>query len=831
MPNTTFQAILGRVEKPSRYLGTEVNSIRKEGEIPLRIGLTFPDLYEIGTSHFGLQILYDILNRDAEIAAERIYAVAPDMGDALRSAGLPLSTLETRTPLADLDMLGFSLLYELNYTGVLDCLDLAGIPFFAKDRDENFPLVFAGGPCVCNPEPMADFFDFMLMGDGEEQLLEVCRAVIGWKKAEGATKKDILETLSGMDGVYIPSFFEPSWDENGFQHLAPIQNGKASVKKAVLASMEEAAFPVKPILPFGKPVHDRLRLEVARGCTRGCRFCQAGILYRPVRERSVKRLLDITEEALKVTGYDDMSLLSLSTGDYGCLPELMEHLMERYAKEQRSVSLPSIRAGRLNARLMEQIRRVRKTGFTIAPEAGTQRLRDVINKNITEEQVVETVKSAFSLGWDQIKLYFMIGLPTETDEDLDGILELADTLRQIRTSSGRWGKITVSVGTFIPKPHAPFQWAGMISVDEALRRFRYLKEKAKGLRGVTLKWHDPNVSRLEGLFSRGDRRLSKVLVKAYEKGCILDGWSEYFKKELWFDAIEEEGIDIDFFVTRDRDLDEPLPWDHMDMRVKKSFLAREWKRAINAELTPDCREGTCSACGICDFKTIQPDLKSEAPGLPDVPEAPKPSSWKTLHMDFEKRGNARFFGHLEMAQIFNRAFRMCDVPMKFSEGFHPHPQIRFSDPIPLGMESLCEWVTVEVDFAFKPAGLVDKMNAALPEGLRITTCELAKKRARDGVVRYRIHPGETPFDPAGIPKFMESDTWMIEKLTKKGKIKTRDIRDWVLELRLDAEKTLYLSVKKEDAQSVRPSEILATVFGIDKDAQMACRVEKLLVTA
>lgn len=825
MPHTSIQAILSRVEKPSRYLGTEVNAIRKTGEIGLRVGLAFPDLYEIGTSHFGLQILYDILNRDGEIAAERIYTPAPDMAKALKAEKTPLFTLETRTPLAELDMLGFSLLYELNYTGVLSILDLAGIPFYAKDRSADHPLIFAGGPCTCNPEPMAPFFDAMLTGDGEEQLHAVCRAVLAWKKEGGKDRKALLKELAKMDGVYVPSFFTATWDAAGFQHLAAESGVAPTVRKAVMPSLEEASFPTAPVLPFGKPVHDRLRLEIARGCTRGCRFCQAGILYRPVRERSVARLLEITEAAIDATGYDDLSLLSLSTGDYGCLPELMEHLMSRYAAEQRAVSLPSIRAGRLTPRLMEQIKRVRKTGFTIAPEAGSQRLRDVINKNITEEQIVETVENAFSMGWEQIKLYFMIGLPTETEADLEGIVALADRLRRIKTPRNKWGKVTVSVGTFIPKPHAPFQWAGMISLSEAQDKIRFLKDRLK-LPGVQMKWQDPRISRLEGLFSRGDRHLAPLLVKAYESGCILDGWSDWFRQDLWDKAISECGIDVDFFTTRPRDLEEPLPWDHMDVRVSRKFLKSEWEKAVTETLTPDCREGKCSACGICDFKTISPEVFDAAPVLPEK-DREGASCFHKLTVAFEKVGPARFFGHLEMVQIFLRAIRMADVSLKFSEGFHPKPQIRFGDSLPLGMESRFEQFSLTVGTDWSAERLMASVNPHLPEGLVITGCGSTTK---NGVVPQAIHylvaDPATSFDPKALEEFLSVDEWIVTKTNKKGKPVDRDLKTFVSEIRLEDAALLSVTIRVMEGRTVRPSELLATVFAIPEERMPDMRIMK-----
>lgn len=820
-----FENILHTVEKPSRYLGTEVNGIRKDGEGFLRIGLAFPDLYEIGSSHFGLQILYDILNREEAIAAERIYLPAPDMAGALRKNRFPLTTLESRTPLAELDILGFSLLYELNYTGVLEILDLAGLPFYAKDRGENHPLVIAGGPCVCNPEPMAPFFDLMLMGDGEEQLLHLCRMVTDFRNRGGKDRRVLLKNLAALDGVYVPSFYEASWDTSGFQHLFPGEGLPLPVRKAVLSSFESASTPLKPVLPFTNPVHDRLRLEIARGCTRGCRFCQAGILYRPVRERSMEKLLSIAETALKATGYDEISLLSLSTGDYSCLGGLMEGLMEKYGEEKRSISLPSIRAGRLTPNLMEQIRKVRKTGFTIAPEAGSQRLRDVINKNITEEDIVTTVQNAISLGWNQIKLYFMIGLPTEKKEDLEALVTLTDKLRKFRTPQGKWGQIVVSIGVFIPKPHAPFQWAGMISLDEALEKFRFLKEKLR-MPGVQLKWQDPNTSRLEALFSRGDRKLAPLLVRAWEKGCILDGWSDFFRKDFWKAAIEEEGLNPDFYVTRERSLEEPLPWDIMDVRVSKDFLRKEWHRAFLGEATPDCRTGACTGCGICDFQAILPEVFEESAPPPKRKASPE-ILFRSVSMDFEKTGPARFFGHLEMVQVFLKALRMAEVPMKFSAGFHPKPEIRFDDTLPLGMTSFCEVLTLETNRRLGLEGLHERINAFLPQGLKIIRCRPTDKEEKTPeAFLYEIRTQE-PLDSAPLVFFLEKKEWIVEKVSKKDKTTSLDLKDFIGEINLKNTHRLLMVLKARDGRSLRPMQVLQAVWGKETDEARQVEILKI----
>jgi radical SAM family uncharacterized protein len=568
--------ILPFVEKPSRYLGSEINAIKKDlNKVKLRFALVFPDLYEIGTSHFGMQILYHLLNRSPDIAAERVFAPGVDMEALLRRSRLPLFTLESHEPIEQFDILGFSLLYELNYTNVLTILDLAGIPFRAAQRDRSHPFIIAGGPCTCNPEPIAEIFDAIVIGDGEQAVLDLAGKWLQWQEDSRREKHDLLKQWSDIEGVYIPSLFEPRIDPDGFQTLIPSLSDYVRIKRAIVADLNQVPFPDKPVVPYGKPVHDRLRIEVSRGCTRGCRFCQAGMIYRPVRERAPQTLMSLAETSIASTGYEDLSLLSLSTGDYGCIIPLMERLMARFASEHVAVSLPSLRAGTLTPDLMQLIKTVRKTGFTIAPEAGSQRLRDVINKNISENEIVETVKDAFNLGWQVIKLYFMVGLPTETTDDLRALVELIKKLRNIKVAKQRKGKINVSIATFIPKPHTPFQWAPQNTLAESEEKISWLKSQLK-YPGIRFKWQNPQVSLVEGIWARGDRRLNDLLITAYQKGCRFDGWTDKFKYDLWQEAFAAQGIDPDFYTARRRDVREPLPWDHIDTQVSKEFLQDEW---------------------------------------------------------------------------------------------------------------------------------------------------------------------------------------------------------------------------------------------------------------
>ena len=577
MHEQNYQYILNRVQTPTRYAGNEINAIKKDHEqVQLTFALAFPDLYEIGTSHFGLQILYSILNARSDIAAERFFAPAPDMEALMRERQVPCLSMETRTPLSEFDIIGVSLLYELNFTNILTLFDLSGIPFYADQRDDSFPVVIAGGPCAFNPEPLADFFDAFVIGDGEKTIAQVADTVIAFKQGGDGRKKTLLKMLSKIRGVYVPSFFTAFRDSAGCQELRPLHQDYTRIQRAIVPELTLSDFPIAPIVPYAKPVHDRLRLEIARGCSRGCRFCQAGMIYRPVRERSLKDLLDITRASLATTGYSDISLLSLSTGDYSQLTALMEELLAIGADQCNAISLPSIRAEKLTPNLMELIKSVRKTGFTIAPEAGTQRLRDIINKNLTEESITNTVENALALGWKNIKLYFMTGLPFEQMEDIQGI---ADLSRRLASSHAKGRQmIHVSTTCFIPKAHTPFQRHAQMTLDQTLEKLQYLKDNLRHPK-IKLKWQDPKMSLLEGVWARGDRALAPLLVKAYELGCRLDGWSDHFNFNLWEQAFDATAIDPAFYTSRERGVDEPLPWNHIDSGIKPKFLEEEFKKA------------------------------------------------------------------------------------------------------------------------------------------------------------------------------------------------------------------------------------------------------------
>ena len=592
---------LSTVAKPARYTGGEWNMTAKDPSgVSVRFALALPDVYEVGMSNLGLKILYGILNERTDTYAERAYCPWPDMEAVMRNGKDVLCSLETGTPLKEFDAVGFSLQYEMTYSNILTMLDLGGIPLASSDRSERDPLVVGGGPCAFNPEPLADFFDCFVIGEGEEVIGEIAAVLAAWKQAGrlGGRLK-LLVDLAKLSGVYVPSLYQVEYAADGtFSELKPIYAAiPAVITKRVVADLDSAYFPVRPIVPYLETVHDRIMLELFRGCTRGCRFCQAGVIYRPVRERKPETLMRLAQELADNTGYDEISLVSLSSADYSCLRELAHDLLAKFAPQRVSLSLPSLRIDSFSIELANEIQQVRRSGLTFAPEAGTQRLRDVINKGVTEADLFEAAGAAFRSGWAGIKLYFMIGLPTETDEDILAIADLARRVLALSRNPAR-SKVSVSVSTFVPKPNSAFQWFAQIPVEEMERRQRLLRGALRDRR-ISFNWHDAPTSRLEGVFARGDRRLGKTLLQAWRNGARFDGWSEHFRADCWEDAFVTTGVDPDFYTVRPREINEPLPWAHLSSGVSQDWLAREWTLAQAGTLTNDCRHGECSDCGVC----------------------------------------------------------------------------------------------------------------------------------------------------------------------------------------------------------------------------------------
>ncbi len=603
MLRNKIEKLLLSVQKPSRYIGGEAGSIVKDkSKIDVRFAFCFPDTYDIGMSHLGMKILYSLINERENYWCERVFAPAEDFEQLMRENEIPLYALESLDPIADFDFIGFTMQYELSYTNVLNMLDLAGIPIFARDRgDELGRIVVAGGPCVCNPEPLADFFDLFILGEGEEVNLELMDLYHKHKKA-GSTRHDFLREAAQIEGIYVPAFYHFTYKPDGTIESLETSDGAPSVvRKRIIKDFDKVYYPENFVVPFTEIVHDRVSVEVLRGCIRGCRFCQAGFIYRPFREKSTETICGETKALCENTGYDEVSLASLSTSDHSQIDRMLTELIDYTEGERINLSLPSLRVDNFSESLLEKIKKVRKSGLTFAAEAGTQRLRDVINKNVTEDELMNTCRIAFEGGYSSVKLYFMMGLPTETDEDIIGIADLAHRVVDLYYSipdkpKGRGVQVSVSTATFVPKPFTPFQFEPQDTRAEIERKQKLLVDSVK-TKKIKVSWHDPNVSILEAVLAKGDRRLCDVIYTAWKKGCKFDSWGEYYKFDVWMDAFRECGVSPEFYANRKFEYDEILPWDHLDYYVSKEFFIRENKTAHAAVNTPNCRQ-KCSACGV-----------------------------------------------------------------------------------------------------------------------------------------------------------------------------------------------------------------------------------------
>jgi radical SAM family uncharacterized protein/radical SAM-linked protein len=817
--NPSFEDLLLQVQKPSRYTGHEINAVIKDpSAVKLRMGLCFPDVYEVGMSHLGLKILYSIVNGRQDFYAERAFAPWSDMEAAMRQQGIPLCTLETGTPLSQLDIVGFSLQYELCATTVLLMLDLAHIPLRWSDRKNGDPFVIGGGPVAFNPVPLAAFFDAFVIGDGEEAILELADAHVRWKES-GGSRDELLECWQQTPGVYVPSLHRPG----------------EKVMKRVTSDLNESTFPSQFVVPFCEIVHDRIGIEIARGCTRGCRFCQAGMLYRPVRERDPETVLQLAKENIAAAGWEEVALLSLSSGDYSSIRSLMRKMVSDLGNEKVALSLPSLRTDTFDQEMAQQIRRVRKTGFTLAPEAGTERLRRIINKGNTEEDLEKAVIAAFKNGWQSLKLYFMIGLPLETDEDLDGIIGL------VRKASkwARGGKITASVSTFVPKSHTPFQWAAQIDRDETASRQQYIRRYFHKGR-ARVKFHNARVSFLEGVLARGDARLSDVIELAYKKGARLDGWDEHLRFELWMEAFDEVGIDPSPYLKA-RNVGDSLPWDFVDPRIDPDYLVTEWQKALTQESTPDCRSEGCTACGVCDFKEIRPRLITDGDqgctAVTNDEDVQTEESIRRFRLQYAKIDRMRFLGHQDVIRLFQRAFRRAGLRLDYSRGFHPHPKLRFSPPLALGVESVAEYLDFDLVAEISSVDqLARRLNADLPDGikpLRLEEISLNDPPISGKIrqVNYEVtcFNSESPEEAQHrVAAFESAESVEIVKF-HKGRQKSRDLKQCISSVELSG-CTLSMAVNGGPSGSIHPVDAAAGLLGLSREEARSLRILKTAVT-
>jgi len=856
-----FSDLLPFVAKPGRYIGNEFNMIRKDpAAAEVRVALVFPDVYEVGMSYLGYPILYHILNQQPHIYAERVFAPWLDMAAQMREKGVELFSLETFSPLRDFDLIGFTLQYELNYTTILDLIDLAGLPLLAADRQEG-PLIVGGGPSVFNPEPVAEFFDLLVIGDGEEVLLELTAAVARARR-EGQSRGALLRACAQIPGVYIPQLYHPHLNNAGaFAGLETLQTeAPARIRSRIVSGLDRSHYSHRPLVPVIATTHDRVSLEIARGCSRGCRFCNAGMIYRPVRQRSVDDLVEQAVESIRNTGYDEVSLVSLSTSDYEELGPLMERLQAGLGERMVNISFPSLRPEKFTPEVARFARGVRKSGLTLAPEAGSERLREVINKTTTSDDLLRAVDLAFREGWKVVKLYFMIGQPTEEDEDLQG---MADLIRQVVALARRRSgiRINVSVSPFVPKPGTPFQWVAQDSPEETRRKLAFLRDRVRD-KLVKLSWRDAEVAQIEGVLARGDRRLGRVILRAWQSGATLEGWSENFHHETWLRALAEEGLQPEQF-TGGYPLDAPLPWEHIDKGVTARFLQDEYRRALGQEVTPDCRYGQCNRCGLMAQPVCQEILRgsknirsgsgrqeSAGPATAGPEEAGTPPDpgreagavahppaqntdegrWVRLH--YQRGEEVRWISHLDFIHVFERALRRADWPLVYSEGFNPHPRIAYGPPLPTGQISRAEYLDLMVR-GNETGAHVAALAAQLPAGILIREARLlpAKPRAlADEIVRSVCRvTWPTMAEPEDLKARIEalmgsSEAWVTRRKEKEPPRRI-DVRPFIGGLTRQ-EGALQIVSHIVHGKTVRMEEIIRLLFPDEPGRAQLATIER-----
>ncbi len=850
MASSLLDELVLQAQKPSRYVGAELGAVRKDlSSVRLRFALAFPDTYEVGMSNLGFRLLYHALNDRTDVACERLFLPWPDMEEMLRRHGLPLFTLESRAPARDFDVIGVTLQFELCYTGVLALLDLAGVPLLTRERGPGDPVVVGGGPCAFNPEPLADFLDAVAVGDGEEVVHEIADAVAAWKASRGP-RSELHLALARIPGVYVPSLFQPRFDPvtRRLAAMEPRLPGYETVVRRVVPDLEvlSTSAYTRPLVPFMRTVHDRLPIEIQRGCTRGCRFCQVGMVTRPTRQRSPGSVSRLAEEGLRASGYEELGLLSLSSGDYECLNPLLDDFLGRWEGEKIAMSLPSLRTETMSASLAEKIGRIRKTGFTLAPEAATERMRAIVNKGNREADLLRAVESIFRSGWQLLKLYFMIGLPGERDEDVVAIARLArQALAAARRALPRGqgsAQINLALSTFVPKPFTPFQWEPMIPPEETRRRQALVAAELGGRHGpIHLKPHDPRQSAIEGALAVGDRRAGTAVLHAFRLGQRLDGWTEWFDEGRWLEAFREVerayGVGLDFFVHRRRQLDEALPWDRIDCGVTRSYLEEELAAARDFSQVADCVVSPCTSCGACDHETVLNRVYTAAdyrPAPPPPPGPPASPARTVVRVRYGKQGRLVALSHLETMHALIRAVRRARLPVAYSQGFHPKPRLSFGPALPVGVESVCEYVDLELVGIHEAAAVGAALGRQLPDGLALVEARAVDPRSPSlnetvRAVHYRVEFPEGWSEEGlqqRISNFQAAERAVVlrsapprarsgKRNSKTAAPKERhiDLKELVTHLAREGPRTVAFSVRADPSGSARPAEVLAAVFG------------------